>query len=522
MMKKVLFVALLLFASCNKRPLEVESLFDIPEEKAIRNINDLEVLVNGGYQSLQSKLAYGASMKLIPDLVSDQIVITPRAYERNTGDYFTLYTRQFFGVADGLWREAYVCINRANAVLDAIDKKLVVPASQTESDNIDRIQGEAYFLRALMHFELVRLWSLQYGLNQNEPNSGVILKLTPTRGRYQQPRATTEEVYNSIESDLKKAINLLPEDRRATDSRTYGGRAGGRATKVAAQAILARVYFQKATAKDDLLAKEIINQIMSNSDYAVTNDNFSDNGIDFLIKSNYEVSNSVFFQVVNILNPFTNEGNSTVKPFLDSYYPEEAENGNQQFPTIYSLSTIFTDSIINRTFRERASADRRFSKGTQGTSPRYTTKYKSPASSVNLNVPVIRAGELVISRAEINASLGLRQEAIDDIIALRSRAYDPSVIDVGSAVAADRLRLESLTDRDLLLEINRERSRELFTEGDRLHHFRRFNQRHGFNLKMGTDKSSYRLESNITFDNKRFLFQIPDAEIAANPAATRN
>jgi hypothetical protein len=511
-MKKILIASLILFAACNRgnAPLEVESVFDIPEDKAINNLNDLEVLVNGAYQSLQAKGAYGSSLKLIPDLISDQVVINQRAYERNTGEYFTLYTRQNFGTADGPWRECYVCINRANAVLNAIDRRLVVAKSEVDQDNLNRIQGEAYFLRGLMHFELVRLWSHQYGSEPvDRPNSGVLLKLTPTTGRYSMPRSTTREVYESVQSDLRKAIDLLPEDRRATDLRTYGGRAGGRATKGAAQGILARVYFQKATPEDDLAAKELINLILPR--FPITGDVIGENGPDFLIQSNYNIAPSVLFQVVNILNPFTNEGNSTAKPFLDSYYPEQ-EGEVTPFPTIYSMSSVFSDSIVSK-----SPGDRRILRATQGTNPRYTTKYKSPAASVNLNIPVIRSGELVVSRAEINASLGLRQEAIDDMVMLhKGRAFDLDTYDE----AADRASLAAMSDKRFLIEIYRERSRELFTEGDRLHHFRRFYQRHGFNNKMGTAKSSYRIIQEIT--PKGFLFQIPDAEIAANPAVTRN
>ena len=510
-MKKLLFIALIMFAACKKAPLEVDSVFDIPEDQAINNINDLEVLVNGAYQSLQARNNYGAALKLIPDLLSDQVVITTRAYQRNTGDYFNLYTRQFFGTADGVWRECYTCINRCNAVLNAIEKGTIKASSQVETDNLTRIQGEALFLRAMMHFELVRLYGLQYGLNQDETQSGVLLKLTLTTGRYSQPRATTREVYEAIQKDLIQAIGLLPDDRRPTDLTTYGGRVGGRATKPAAQAILARVYFQKATEADDQLALEQINAVLANPAFDVAADTIGTQGFQFLVKTNYTIHSSVLFQVVNIINPFTNEGNSTAKPLIDSYFPEDETS---DFPTIYALSSIFVDSIKSKS----KSTDSRVGNGIQGSSVPFTTKYRTNGASVDLNIPVIRASELVISRAEILATLGRRDEAIADVLQLRKRAYSNFVESV------EKASLEALSNEGLVREIARERSTELFTEGDRLHHFRRFAQRHRLSgtLSMGTARSSYRIENSLDFDKKRFLFQIPDAEIAANPAVARN
>ncbi len=73
-----------------------------------------------------------------------------------------------------------------------------------------RILGEAYFIRGVMHFELVRLYGHQYGHESTAPNSGIVLRTSPTMD-IKTPadiadahRATVEEVYQQVISDVKK------------------------------------------------------------------------------------------------------------------------------------------------------------------------------------------------------------------------------------------------------------------------------------------------------------------------------
>jgi hypothetical protein len=117
----------------------------------------------------------------------------------------------------GTWQGYYQGIYRANVALQNI------PDVSMDASLQERLIGENKFLRGYYYFFLVRAFG------------GVPLITAPLRpGEYFQPRATAEEVYALIEQDLTEAIAVLPEQ--------YDGANLGRATRGAAQALLARVH----------------------------------------------------------------------------------------------------------------------------------------------------------------------------------------------------------------------------------------------------------------------------------------
>ncbi|WP_282080027.1 RagB/SusD family nutrient uptake outer membrane protein [Aquimarina algiphila] len=121
------------------------------------------------------------------------------------------------------FRLSYVGLNRANTVIEKTKE-----ASYDESLRA-KYHGEGLFLRAWHHFMLVRLFG------STPLRVSAVDQLDEVRGI---PDASIEEVYTSIQSDLKEAINLLPIQRE-----------GGRADRVAAQALLSKVYITMASAR---------------------------------------------------------------------------------------------------------------------------------------------------------------------------------------------------------------------------------------------------------------------------------
>lgn len=125
------------------------------------------------------------------------------------------------------YRAQYQGVARANLAIEQI-ANMETDEDLTQSLK-DRLLGEAHFLRAYYYFKLVRL----YG--------GVPLVTEPiySAGNWKQPRATVDQVYLQILSDLKTAASQLL-NRSAMNSEDLG-----RATKGAAQAMLlkANLYY---------------------------------------------------------------------------------------------------------------------------------------------------------------------------------------------------------------------------------------------------------------------------------------
>ena len=147
------------------------------------------------------------------------------------------------GVVQGLWTQAYTGIARANTVLNGISE---VPFwSSNEMPNI--MEGQAKFLRAFYYYNLVR----HFG------GVPLITEVISNIEDAQLPRADVESVYNLIKSDLTDAINLLPT--------AYSGGRGqeaGRATKYAAQTLLAYVHLElEEWAQAESQANAVIGQV---------------------------------------------------------------------------------------------------------------------------------------------------------------------------------------------------------------------------------------------------------------------
>ena len=116
-----------------------------------------------------------------------------------------------------LWQQRYAGINRANNALESIDN--VKDWSSGTKKN--QLLCEIYFLRAWYYFNLAQVFN------------GVPLVLSTEPQNL--PRATADEVYAQIASDLKKAIELGP-------STPYPSFGEGRASKWAAEGMMARVW----------------------------------------------------------------------------------------------------------------------------------------------------------------------------------------------------------------------------------------------------------------------------------------
>ena len=138
------------------------------------------------------------------------------------------------------WVGKYIGVYRANLVLENIPN---IPDDAIDENLRQRILAEARFLRAYFYFDLVTMFG------------GVpIVDKILDPSEYNQPRATEEEVWTFIEDDLKAAIENLPYRSE------YVGEELGRATKGAAEALLAKSYvYQSKWAEAQTMAENVVN-----------------------------------------------------------------------------------------------------------------------------------------------------------------------------------------------------------------------------------------------------------------------
>jgi len=241
-----------------------------------------------------------------------------------------------------LWNSLYIGINTCNAVIDRAND---IEGITEEQRNI-RV-SEARFLRAYYYFTLVQ----QFG--------AVHLSTAETKEpTTQASRADITAIYQVIEDDLRTAVQHLPNTQ--TDY--------GRATKPAAEHLLARVLLTRATsaaAKDSdyadaaVLAEGVIN----NYSFRLLDDFAS-----VFVQGAGERNDEVIWAVQYTKNALTNgadaeadgTGNSAHRYFLMEYDVQPGMNRNladgqpwkRFMPTNYTLNTLFADRINDTRYKK--------------------------------------------------------------------------------------------------------------------------------------------------------------------------
>ncbi|WP_286964935.1 RagB/SusD family nutrient uptake outer membrane protein [Flavobacterium sp. UBA4854] len=194
------------------------------EDNFYKSASDAESAVDYAYDAL-TFLEYSRAIFYVGDLPTEEC--GPKGDETADNQNLdkwqvgTFSTNRMLG---NYFKYAYIAINRTNAVIKN------VPNGKFEQDLKDKFLGEAYFLRAWNYFNLVK------NFGKVPMHTSVVETVSQTAA----PMAKNlDEVYDFIIADAEKAIELLKVNQ-----------ALGRADKVAAQALLAKVYLYIASSKE--------------------------------------------------------------------------------------------------------------------------------------------------------------------------------------------------------------------------------------------------------------------------------
>jgi starch-binding outer membrane protein, SusD/RagB family len=206
--------------SCKK--IEITPTNIVPPSEAFKTEADLTKALAGAYAQLREGGYYGNRYQAVAEYLSDHLDGTNLSgYD---ADIYNLRSSADNGTAE-VYSNPYIVIQRANTVLENL--------ALGNSESIRKqYEGEAKFLRALGHFDVVKFFAQPYGFTADNSHAGVVIK-TISAFEGNRTRNTVAEVYSAVINDLRSAESLLP----ATSITGY-------ANKSAARALLARVYFQ--------------------------------------------------------------------------------------------------------------------------------------------------------------------------------------------------------------------------------------------------------------------------------------
>jgi len=173
------------------------------------------------------------------------------------------------------WKWRYEEINRSTNCIINIPK---ITAISTDVKN--RSMGEAYFLRAFGYWRLMIIHG----------DVPIITEDDYTKQTFNVPKSPIEDVRKQIESDLLKAVDLLPE--------SYGAADRGRVSKGTALGFLTKLYMYWEKFPEAIAAGQ---KVISNSHYALAA-NYADN----FTRAN-ENSTELLFSIQAVQNVVQND-----------------------------------------------------------------------------------------------------------------------------------------------------------------------------------------------------------------------
>ncbi len=404
-MKKIFYISAVLIwvmASCDV--LDVKPYHSIVADDAITNPEQVEAAIIGTYDAVQSDGYYGLNYHVFGDLTADNtnhigITVTWADFDNN----IILADN---GLVESTWAAIYRVINRANNTLSRIPdiSDEIFPLEEK-----NRATAELLFLRALAHYDLMRLWG---------PVPIRDMPVSADEESLNLPRSSVDQVLLLVNSDLEFAMEYLPN----TITR-------GRASKPAAHALKARVALHQYYITQNT---QFLQQAIDHATLVIDHEELE-------IEPDFA---TLFQNTPNSESVFEVAYNEQDRNIIARYYAHTALAGRYEFVPTETYLDGFADGDV----RLNISVD------SVGSEP-YAVKYNDIASGTD-PVYVLRLAEMYLIRAEANILLEEEPDIIlDDINVIRERAgLIPATT---TSYTALRLEVESQRQKEFAFEGHR-------------------------------------------------------------------
>ncbi len=474
-MKKLVFILLAIPAlqACNKLSEDPKSI--IVQGQFYKTSNDAISAVTAVYSSLNTDPGgdfpmYGRQLYFVTDAATDDATegnaaSNPDVRAMGSITYIANNNRIL-----GNWTQHYRGIDWANVAIDNI------ATMQIDTTLRNRLVRESKFVRALLYFNLVRLFG----------DVPLVLHQAATVSQTTVGRSSADAVYAQIISDLTDAQNLPA---------SYSGNNIGRATGGAAKALLAKVYL---TRKDWVNAQAKLLEVINGpygyglfSNYADVFNKSTKNGKEHIFSvqflSNSGANNSRDRIMTDVFSGFS----SKIPPDLpadSSLYKSYAKTDTRKAVTFFST---LPNPATGLPYKFKYLGLRKFVD---------TTQLLTPVES-GINFPVLRYADVLLMYAEaVNEQGGPTTAAYQAINQVRERAKLPDLT-------------AGLSQSDFRDSVYRERRWEFVQEGQRWFDLVREGR---------LVESVKKIAAKSAVSEKNNLFPIPQAEINVNPKITQN
>jgi len=486
-------------SSCVNDWLDVTPSDGADADAALTNSSDLDAARTGMYKALKGTSSlvdyYGQQFFVYGDVHAgddyqyNNIGGSNRAsfyYDMNyqTASEFVSSTSS----SNVTWKSPYIVIGRANRIIAAAEGGALTDAAEAKA-TIDQYAAEAKVLRALAHFDLVRIYGKPYTKDQGA-SLGVPLVTEVLESNAKPARSTVAEVYTQVVKDLTEAIN---SNALATETEP------GYVSVWGAKAILSRVYLNMGDYANALsVAEDIIKnsgaELWTRDQYFKAWDASTPNESEFLFRLNVAGStdNNDLNGIGNLQQREGYKEMVATKKFVDMLTSDPGDVRNDMFLP--------------------ATADKEVA--TYGTNKVYLNKLRGVGGNLRTVtiVPIIRLSEVYLTAAECAFQTGDKAKAVEYLNDLvKNRTTTEASLATEDNITIDRILIE--------------RRKELIGEGQRYFDALRNNEiivRYTSDADKGWHKTLSKEAQSFNRDFFKAIAAIPQAEINANPNIEQN
>lgn len=482
-------------SSCVNDWLDVAPSDGTDADAALTSSSDLDAARTGMYKALKGNSSlvdyYGQQFFVYGDVhAGDDYQYNNLGGSNRASFYYDMnyQTASEFNTNTVSWQSPYVVIGRANRIIAAAEGGKLSDAVEAKA-KIEQYAAESKVLRALAHFDLVRIYGKPYTEDQGA-SLGVPLVTEVLESNAKPARSTVAEVYTQVVKDLTEAIS---SNALATETEP------GYVSVWGAKAILSRVYLNMGDYANALsVAEDIIKKsgaaLWTRDQYLKAWDAGTPNESEFLFRLNVSGSTDN-----NDLNGIGNlQGRDGYKEMV----------ATKKFVDMLSADA---NDVRNDMFLP-ATADKEVA--AFGTNKVYLNKLRGQGGNLrNVTIiPIIRLSEVYLTAAECAFRTNDKAKAVEYLNDLvKNRTTSASALATESDITLDRILIE--------------RRKELIGEGQRYFDALRNNEtitRYTSEADKGWHKTLSKEAQSFDRDYFKAIAAIPQAEINANPNIKQN
>lgn len=479
----LLIGALFLFTCACEGFLDQKPTNSTLSSEAITCAEDAQVAMNGVLRTMTAYGYYGRQFLLYADFKGGDL--TPPSLGRGNDALFT-FTHNFNLNAYGeIWDSMFYTLLQANNIISSIKEGSATYTTEEEKETLDDICGQALAVRALVHFDLARVYGYPY-LKDNGASLGAPIVTRVLDAQDKLVRSSVAETYERAIADLKEALGLLNDENKTLGISVY-----------AAKALLSRIYLYCGEWDNAFkLAEEVISSqkftLYDNANWA------SSWNADFGTESIFELpvtageNDLEGSSPTHLLRPYYFQNGASAAVASKQFFAimeEDMEDIRWQIMDIEATSEV-AGLVIGR-------------KG-------WIKKYEKNSGTAN-NIKIVRLSEVYLIAAEAALKKGTqdKEKAVGylNMIRKRSPSLQPATTDMDTGAIEDM--------------IFRERRKELICEGHTYFDFLRCGKTVTFDETLYPITSEGR-QLTVDWNFAKCVLPIPQAELLANPDIQQN